>query len=459
MTISERIKQLKEQGLSDEEIAQIIDNEFNSLIENLISQKLQEQQKELLNQFNALRKTYEEKIEELKSQLEDYEEKIKDLEEQLENKEEYFDEDEEENENEDFDEGENKKEKTFEIPQKPQPMPSPSTPRFISAQEIADFWEKPIENAIFEDLFLEVYKVSESGSKKIVFPYEEGRTTTSGGVKPPLFLEEIKAFGPGRYAVKLRDSKKGKILQVQTVIIPGEEKEKTITITPQKSTETNLDIVNKLMEQNKEMLNLLLKTIIETKKETQVSSKPAFDIDKLSEAFTKGLETASNLKMKEVDALLEKIKGDRELQIKKMELEHELKKLQLTEGVTVGDVVEKLEEEGKEEQKNTFLNIVEGIVSALGQLNTLASALGLTKPAQPGVAQQPFRVKPVPQPPEPLFEEGLDELIEEELKEPQIPPAQVGMAKASKKKKEKKSKKEKKKEERKKEEKEIEKNV
>lgn len=270
--------------------------------------------------------------------------------------------------------------------------------KVIRAKDIADFWNKDIVGYDLEDIIIEVYKYFPGrGMRKIDFPYDDDRVTTSGGIRPPIYYEELKVYGSGKYTVRLRDINSGKIIAVQTVKIyedeyePAEEKEVKKT-----GGEISMfDLYKMQMEQNQQMMQTLINVLLEKKAQQPQPQVPQLDMKVLSDMFQKGVEIASNIKSKELEAKLEEIRLNKEIKLKEMDYQHEIRKLQLTEGVTVGDVADKLEEEGRVEEKNNFLQFIEGIVSAFDKLQTFLSTLGIVgqKPSpQPQVGvSQPFR--------------------------------------------------------------------
>lgn len=260
--------------------------------------------------------------------------------------------------------------------------------KIIYPEQIGDFWMREIEGFSVDEVMLEIYISTKDGLRKYDYFTEDERALPNGAIKPPLYLEELKAIGPGKYLIRLRHMKTGKILGVQTIKIAPEADvadEKPIETRPVEKSSIEAEIYKQLLEQNRMLLEKMLSVLVE--KKPQENRDTSFDA--LKEAFTKGLEIASNIKSKEIEAQLEEIRSKREIELKRMEQEHEIRKLKLQEGVSVGDVLDKLEEQGKEKEKNTFLDFIFGITNALDKLNQFVSSLGLGQGGN--VNQEPFR--------------------------------------------------------------------
>lgn len=292
-------------------------------------------------------------------------------------------------------------------------------PKRIRANEIGDFWVKDIDGYTIDEVALEVYKRLPSGNyKKIDFGGfgEDERVLATGMIRPPLLADELKMYADEEmthFYVKVRSLKTGKVIATQMLKIPGEpalSKKETRPIPDY------YDAITKLYaEQNKTLMQLLtelLKKQIETK--PVITPPPAPSVDAISQAVMKGIEIAEKIKLKEIEAQVEEVRSKREIEKMKLEQEHELRKIKLTQGVTVGDVVDKLEEEGKYEEKDKFLSFIESITNAIGKIQDLITALGLGgKTSQPFLPQSPQK----PAVEEELLEEEEFPLEEEEIEE------------------------------------------
>lgn len=284
--------------------------------------------------------------------------------------------------------------------------------KVIYPEQIGDFWMREIEGYSVDEVMLEIYISTKDGLKKYDYFTEDERALPNGAIKPPLYLEELKAIGPGKYLIRLRHIKTGKILGVQTIKIAPEidvVEEKPVEVKNVEKSSVEAEIYKQLLEQNRMLLEKMLVVLLE--KKPQESKETSFDA--LKEAFTKGLEIASNIKSKEIEAQLEEIRSRREIELKRMEQEHEIRKLKLQEGVSVGDVLDKLEEQGKEKEKNTFLDFILGITNALDKLNQFVASLGLGQGGN--VNQEPFRKSSQPYEPSQDFEveEDFAEIFED----------------------------------------------
>lgn len=293
----------------------------------------------------------------------------------------------------------------------------------ITPDELGDFWVREIEGYSIDDVMIEIYRSTKDGLKKVDYFTEDERNLASGAIRPPLYFDELKALGPGKYLIRVRHIKTGKILAVQTVKIAPEKDMDEEPIPEKRTYDTgnlSLELVKELMVQNRELMREMISLLASSRAQPQTQPY-TLSLNEMAKAFEKGLEIASQVKAKEIEAQLEKIKTEREITIKRLEQEHELRKLKLQEGVTVGDVLDKLEQEGKYEEKNVFLdfingisNALDGVSNALDKLNQFISMLGFGGKQ----TQMPFRQSP--QISQPITQRDLEEEFEDEFEEIEI---------------------------------------